>query len=110
MQEATAPGDIEVMGQAAGYVVKRLVVSPGGRLSPQRHQSLSEHWVVVSGMARVTRGPHAFTMQANEAVFIPAGMRHGLENLSDSEPLEIIGVQIGRDDAGRLSAAPNNAG
>jgi mannose-6-phosphate isomerase-like protein (cupin superfamily) len=88
-------GRFEVIRSAEGYQVKRLVVAPGGRLSLQRHRHRSEHWVVVQGVARVTRGPHEFTLQANESVFIPAGARHRLANLSDDEPLEVVEVQVG---------------
>jgi mannose-1-phosphate guanylyltransferase/mannose-6-phosphate isomerase len=88
-------GRFEVIRSAPGYQVKRLLVSPGGALSLQRHRHRSEHWVIVNGTARVTRGPHVFTLQANESVFIPTGAKHRLENLSEGELLEVVEVQVG---------------
>jgi mannose-1-phosphate guanylyltransferase/mannose-6-phosphate isomerase len=88
-------GRFEVIRVTEGYQVKRLSVDPGGRLSLQRHRHRSEHWVVVNGLAHVTRGPHEFTLHPNESVFIPAGAKHRLENHSASEPLEVIEVQVG---------------
>jgi len=76
------------------YQVKRLSVSPGGALSLQLHRHRAEHWVVVKGRARVTRGPHVLELFENESVFIPLGMKHRLEN-PHPEPLEVIEVQVG---------------
>lgn len=76
------------------YQVKRLTVSPGGSLSLQLHRHRSEHWVVVKGRARVTRGPHVLDLIENESIFIPQGMKHRLEN-PHAEPLEVIEVQVG---------------
>jgi mannose-6-phosphate isomerase-like protein (cupin superfamily) len=88
-------GQFEVIRSAAGYEVRRLSLAPGGQLSLQRHRQRSEHWVVVKGLARVTRGPHEFTLHPNESVFIPAGAAHRLANHSMSEPLEVIEIQVG---------------
>lgn len=79
------------------YLLRSLSVAPGGRLSPQRHHVRSGHWVVVKGMARVTRGPHEFTLHPNESVFIPAGTNHRLENHSADEPLEVLELRVGSD-------------
>jgi mannose-6-phosphate isomerase-like protein (cupin superfamily) len=102
-------GQSEVIRGTGDYEVRRLLLAPGERLPLQRHRRRSEHWVVVNGMARVTRGPHEFTLHPNESVFIPAGTQHRLENHSVSEPLEVIEVQVGggldEDDVERFQDA-----
>jgi len=80
--------------RAAGYKLKRIEVSPGQSLSLQRHQHRSEHWVVVSGTATVTRDGEVFTVAKNESTFIPIGVRHRLEN-QGKIPLQIVEVQVG---------------
>ncbi len=89
----------------SGYKLKRIEVNPGGALSLQRHRHRSEHWVVVSGMATVTRGKERFKVGKNESTYIPIGEVHRLENL-EREPLVIIEVQVGdylgEDDIERL--------
>jgi mannose-1-phosphate guanylyltransferase/mannose-6-phosphate isomerase len=89
-------GRLEPIFSADGYQLRRLLLAPGGRLAPERHLQRSEHWVIVKGMARVTRGPHEFTLHPNESVYIPAGVQHRLENHSAIEALEVVEVQIGR--------------
>jgi mannose-1-phosphate guanylyltransferase/mannose-6-phosphate isomerase len=88
-----------------GFQVKRLTVKPGASLSLQRHRHRAEHWVVVSGTARVTRGEEQIDLTANESTYIPIGMNHRLEN-PGAAPLEIIEVQsgqyLGEDDIERL--------
>lgn len=88
-----------------GYHIKLIEVRPGTRLSLQKHEHRSEHWVVVAGAAHVMRGDEAIEVEANESVFIPAGCLHRLENRSDT-PLEVIEVQVGaylgEDDIVRL--------
>jgi mannose-6-phosphate isomerase-like protein (cupin superfamily) len=79
-----------------GYKVKRLEVLPGKRLSLQRHDCRSEHWVVVQGTARVTNGDGVFLLETNGGTFIPVGAVHRLEN-ADSVPLVVIEVQTGKD-------------
>jgi mannose-6-phosphate isomerase-like protein (cupin superfamily) len=80
-------------------------VKPGGVLSLQRHQRRAEHWVVVQGQARVTRGTESLTLTANTSTFIPQGEVHRLEN-NGIEPLMLIEVQtgdyLGEDDIERL--------
>lgn len=87
------------------YQVKRLAVYPGAKLSLQKHQHRAEHWVVVSGVARVVNGDREFDLQVNESTYIPIGAVHQLSNLSDTL-LEIIEVQsgtyLGEDDIERL--------
>jgi mannose-1-phosphate guanylyltransferase/mannose-6-phosphate isomerase len=76
------------------FQVKRIVVDPGASLSLQMHFHRAEHWVVVRGTARVTRGAETFYLTENESTYIPTGTRHRLEN-PGKVPLEIIEVQTG---------------
>jgi mannose-1-phosphate guanylyltransferase / mannose-6-phosphate isomerase len=76
------------------FQVKRIGVDPGASLSLQMHHRRSEHWVVVRGTARVTRGEDVFDLRENESTFIPIGTRHRLQNLT-AQPVEIIEVQCG---------------
>lgn len=78
----------------SGYKMKRIEVLPGHSLSLQRHQHRSEHWVVVSGTATVTRGSETFTVSKNESTYIPIGVLHRLEN-KGRIPLQIVEVQVG---------------
>ena len=77
-----------------GYKVKRIEVIPGAKLSLQSHKQRSEHWVVVSGRATVTRGKETFTINKNESTYIPIGEKHRLANL-EPDLLQMIEVQIG---------------
>jgi mannose-1-phosphate guanylyltransferase/mannose-6-phosphate isomerase len=90
------------------FQVKRIVVNPGASLSLQMHYHRAEHWVVVRGTARVTRGEEAFVLTENESTYIPPGTRHRLEN-PGLMPLEIIEVQsgayLGEDDIVRFEDA-----
>lgn len=87
------------------FQVKRIVVSPGARLSLQMHHHRAEHWIVVVGTARVTRGSEEFLLSENESTYIPLGTPHRLEN-PGKVPLEIIEVQsgayLGEDDIVRF--------
>ena len=98
-------GSYESVDAGERHQVKRIIVKPGGRLSLQKHAHRAEHWVVVRGTARVTRGTEVFDLQENESTYIPVGTVHRLENLTD-EPLHIIEVQsggyLGEDDIVRL--------
>jgi len=80
--------------RASGFKLKRIDVKPGASLSLQRHQHRSEHWVVVSGTATVTRDGETFTVAKNESTYIPIGMRHRLQNCGKI-PLQIVEVQVG---------------
>ncbi|MDD2714768.1 MAG: mannose-1-phosphate guanylyltransferase/mannose-6-phosphate isomerase [Candidatus Wallbacteria bacterium] len=77
-----------------GFVLKRIVVYPGKRLSLQRHYHRSEHWVVVGGSAKVTKGSEEFLLSPNESVYIPATSFHRMENPGKID-LQIIEVQVG---------------
>ncbi|MBO6518932.1 MAG: mannose-1-phosphate guanylyltransferase/mannose-6-phosphate isomerase [Rhodospirillales bacterium] len=76
------------------FQVKHLMVKPGAGLSLQSHQHRAEHWVVVSGTARVTRGEEVLTLCENQSTYLPAGTIHSLENPGDA-PLRVIEVQTG---------------
>jgi len=80
--------------KATDYKLKRIEVAPGARLSLQAHQHRSEHWIVVSGTATVTRGEEVFTVAKNESTYIPIGKKHRLENRGKL-PLQMIEVQVG---------------
>ncbi|HLT45296.1 MAG TPA: mannose-1-phosphate guanylyltransferase/mannose-6-phosphate isomerase [Luteimonas sp.] len=76
------------------FQVKRIKVKPGAALSLQSHAHRAEHWIVVSGTARVTRDDEVFELQANQSTYIPLGAKHRLEN-PGTEVLELIEVQSG---------------
>jgi mannose-1-phosphate guanylyltransferase/mannose-6-phosphate isomerase len=98
-------GDYEGIDHGTRYQVKRLTVKPGAQLSLQMHHHRAEHWIVVSGTAKVTRGDDVFILSENESTYIPIGTSHRLEN-PGSIPLEIIEVQsgsyLGEDDIVRF--------
>ncbi len=87
------------------FQVKRIGVKPGGTLSLQMHHHRAEHWIVVSGTARVTRGDEVFLVSENQSTYIPLGVKHRLEN-PGIVPLEMIEVQsgsyLGEDDIVRF--------
>jgi mannose-1-phosphate guanylyltransferase/mannose-6-phosphate isomerase len=98
-------GTYTVLEEGAGFKVKRIVVNPGAALSLQLHHHRSEHWVVVLGVALVTRGDQKFTLQVGQSTYVPKETIHRLEN-PGTESLEIIEVQtgsyLGEDDIVRL--------
>jgi mannose-1-phosphate guanylyltransferase len=87
------------------YQVKRITVKPGAKLSLQMHHHRAEHWIVVSGTARVTNGDDHYLVSENQSTYIPVGQVHCLEN-PGVIPLELIEVQsgsyLGEDDIVRL--------
>jgi mannose-1-phosphate guanylyltransferase/mannose-6-phosphate isomerase len=87
-------GTYEGVDSGERFQVKRLTVKPGATLSLQSHKHRAEHWVVVKGAAKVTRGEEIFELSENQSTFIPIGMKHRLEN-PGTMPLEIIEVQSG---------------
>ena len=98
-------GAYTILEEAPGYKVKRITVMPGRRLSLQLHHKRSEHWVVINGKARVTRGQEVYDLHAGQSTGIPVETPHRLEN-PGSEVLEIIEVQngtyLGEDDIVRF--------
>ena len=87
-------GKYDTVDAGEYYQVKRITVNPGAKLSLQMHHHRAEHWVVVSGSAKVTNGDETFLLSQNESTYIPIGVKHSLEN-PDEIPLEIIEVQSG---------------
>jgi len=87
-------GFFETLGEGPGFQVKHLCLNPGGKISLQKHMHRSEHWVAVSGNAKVTCDGSEFTLNGNESTYIPRGAVHRLENVGD-EPLSIVEVQTG---------------
>jgi mannose-1-phosphate guanylyltransferase/mannose-6-phosphate isomerase len=99
-------GTYRSIHQAGGFQVKHITVKPGQSLSLQLHHKRSEHWVVVRGEGKVTRGDAVITLQPNQSTYIPVGMKHRLEN-TGSVVLEMIEVQcgdyLGEDDIVRFT-------
>lgn len=87
-------GTYTILDESDSFKVKRIVVKPGKRLSLQKHYHRSEHWIVVSGTATVTRGTDEFLVRANESTYIPMGEIHRLENVGRI-PLVMIEAQVG---------------
>lgn len=103
-------GNYEQLDIGDRYQVKRIVVTPGGVLSLQRHKFRSEHWVVVEGEAEVTIGADVRTVMPNESVYIPLGETHRLANRGTA-PVVLIEIQtgsyFGEDDIERLEDVYN---
>jgi mannose-1-phosphate guanylyltransferase/mannose-6-phosphate isomerase len=101
-------GSYDGIERGERFQVKRIVVEPGASLSLQMHYHRAEHWIVVRGTARVTRGEESFLLTENESTYIPPGTKHRLEN-PGRLPLEIIEVQsgayLGEDDIVRFEDA-----
>lgn len=106
-------GSYTVLEEGPGFKVKRVTVNPGSRLSLQMHHQRSEHWVVISGTARVTRNGEIFDLHVGESTAIPVNTKHRLEN-PGQETVHIIEVQNGpylgeddivrfKDDYGRIA-------
>ncbi|QOR61946.1 mannose-1-phosphate guanylyltransferase/mannose-6-phosphate isomerase [Sulfurovum sp. ST-21] len=87
-------GNYTVLENNKAYKTKKIVVRPGKRLSLQSHFHRNEHWIVVSGTARVTVGDEVKLLQANESTYIPAGEKHRLENPGVID-LVMIEAQVG---------------
>ncbi|OXH89390.1 mannose-1-phosphate guanylyltransferase/mannose-6-phosphate isomerase, partial [Burkholderia multivorans] len=98
-------GHYDSVDMGERFQVKRIVVKPGARLSLQMHHHRAEHWIVVRGTARITRGDETFLLSENESTYIPLGVSHRLEN-PGKMPLELIEVQsgayLGEDDIVRF--------
>ena len=98
-------GKYDAIDEGERYQAKRITVKPGAKLSVQMHHHRAEHWVVVSGTARVTNGEKTFLLSENESTYIPIGVVHALENPGKVE-LELIEVQsgsyLGEDDIVRF--------
>ncbi len=98
-------GTYTVLEEGPRFKIKRIVVKPAGRLSLQMHHHRSEHWVVVSGMARVVNGEQELFINTDESTYIPAGHKHRLENpgIVDLVMIEVqSGEYLGEDDIVRF--------
>ena len=107
MEGETRPwGRYDVLADESSHKVKRLTVEPGHRLSYQRHRQRSEHWFVVEGDALVTLDGVEHVVATGEAIDIPRGTAHRVEN-KGAVPLVLVEVQhgsyFGEDDIERLS-------
>lgn len=98
-------GSFESVVAGDGYQVKRIVVSPGAKLSLQYHHHRSEHWTVTHGEAYVTLDEDVLILQPDESIYIPLGAVHRLENRGE-EDVVVIEVQcgdyLGEDDIVRI--------
>ena len=94
-------GSFTILEAGSGYKIKRIQVNPGHRLSLQMHHHRSEHWIVVSGTARVVCGDKEILVTKNESTYVPQCTAHRLEN-PGVIPLVLIEVQngeyLGEDD------------
>jgi mannose-1-phosphate guanylyltransferase/mannose-6-phosphate isomerase len=98
-------GTYTVLEEGPRFKIKRIAVKPGASLSLQMHHHRSEHWVVVSGMAKVVNGEREFFVSTNESTYIPAGHKHRLENpgLVELVMIEVqSGEYLGEDDIVRF--------
>ncbi len=98
-------GAYEGIARAERYQVKHLLIHPGAELSLQLHHHRAEHWVVVQGTARITRGQETFLLAEDQSTYIPVGTQHRIANPGNI-PLEVIEVQtgsyLGEDDIVRI--------
>ena len=98
-------GKYDLIDYGDRYQVKRITVKPGAALSLQKHQHRAEHWTVLVGTAKVTKGKEVSILAENESVYIPIGVVHALENPGEVD-LELIEIQsgeyLGEDDIIRL--------
>ncbi len=98
-------GSYTVLEEGRGYKIKRIEVKPGHRLSLQLHHHRSEHWIVVSGTAKVTCSDQEILLSTNQSTYVPPCTRHRLENVGVI-PLVLIEVQngeyLGEDDIVRF--------
>ncbi|WP_330114613.1 mannose-1-phosphate guanylyltransferase/mannose-6-phosphate isomerase [Pseudomonas sp. JS3066] len=106
-------GTYTTLEEGHRFKIKRIVVKPGASLSLQMHHHRSEHWVIVTGMAKVINGDQELMLNNNESTFIPAGNKHRLENPGVID-LVIIEVQcgdyLGEDDIVRFQDIYGRAG
>jgi len=98
-------GSFTVLEEGQGYKIKRIEVKPGHRLSLQMHHHRSEHWIVISGIAKVVRGDEEIMLCQNQSTYVPQFTTHRLEN-PGMIPLVLIEVQngeyLGEDDIQRF--------
>ena len=98
-------GTYTVLEEDRNFKVKRIEVLPGQRLSYQKHSQRAEHWYVVEGIAKVTRDGEEILVRAGEAIDIPIGAAHRIENPEEGNLVFIEvqrGTYLGEDDIERL--------
>lgn len=99
-------GSYTILQAAKGFKIKLIEISPGKRLSLQRHKKRVEHWVVLNGFIKVTIRDKVSLVRDNQSVYIPKGIKHRLEN-PNNFPVKLVEVQTGRyleeDDIERFS-------
>ena len=98
-------GTYTVLEEGTTFKVKRIEVLPGKRLSYQKHSQRAEHWVVVEGTAKVTLEGDEITVRTGEAIDIPIGAAHRVENPGETDLIFIEvqrGSYLGEDDIERL--------
>ncbi|ECG8959526.1 mannose-1-phosphate guanylyltransferase RfbM, partial [Salmonella enterica] len=105
-QEVFRPwGKYNVIDSGKNYLVRCITVKPGEKFVAQMHHHRAEHWIVLSGTARVTKGEQIYMVSENESTFIPPNTIHALEN-PGMTPLKLIEIQsgtyLGEDDIIRL--------
>ena len=98
-------GKYDSVDKGERFQVKRITVNPGAKLSVQMHHHRAEHWIIVSGTAKITLDDKTFMLSENQSTYIPIGVVHALEN-PGKLPLEMIEVQsgsyLGEDDIVRF--------
>ena len=98
-------GSFTILEEGPGYKIKRIEVKSGHRLSLQMHHHRSEHWIVISGIAKVQSGDEEIMLSKNESTYVPRFTLHRLEN-PGRVPLVLIEVQngeyLGEDDITRF--------
>lgn len=87
-------GWYETLEKGPGFLVKRIQVKPGAKLSLQYHHHRAEHWVCIRGTCTVTKGEETLELKPDQSIYLPQGIQHRLANLT-AEPIEIIEVQTG---------------
>ncbi|WP_418641902.1 mannose-1-phosphate guanylyltransferase/mannose-6-phosphate isomerase [Vibrio chaetopteri] len=113
-QEVYRPwGSHETVSQGERYHVKQVLVKPKEKTALQMHHHRAEHWVVVSGTAKVTKGNETFLLTENQSTYIPVGIPHSVEN-PGQVPLELVEVRSGsyleEDDIVRFDAQASKFG
>ena len=87
-------GTYQVLEESKNYLIKKIIVNPGGKLSLQSHSHRSEHWIVVKGIAEVTINEKIKVLKANQNIFIPLKCQHRMAN-KEKLPLIVIEVWYG---------------
>ena len=87
-------GYYDTVDSGKGFKVKRILVNPGAKISLQKHLHRAEHWIIVTGVAKITCGKKMYQLKESESTYIPKGEIHRIENLENS-PLEVIEIQTG---------------